>query len=280
MSRRKDPHLLALAVRSDWKFSAALAVFALVFGFVFIPWFIAPLAFAGAIAGVLQKVSAGAAILFGLIALARFFFPGSRNSRTQAARDLTTSSTSRRPRPAVNVSKSEPTLRTPAPAPSVEPLRPSQWSLALLRAVEWNRFEKIVAAYFSSRGIRCETTGYGPDGGIDAKIYAGDPDKPVAIVQCKSWIGNVGIKPIRELAGVMAHEKVSKGHFFTTAGFSDEAVKFASQNRINLVSGEALLAAIRLMSDAKQAELLQIATEGDYLTPTCASCGIKLLVRT
>ena len=161
------------------------------------------------------------------------------------------------------------------------PSRPTAWSLPLLQSIEWKRFEEVVAAYFRAKNFRCDTVAHGPDGGVDGRLYFGDLPAPVGIVQCKAW-GNrpVGVAPVRELRGVMAHEKVDRGYFCATGDFSPEAIAFAASNPIRLITGPDLLDAIAQMPVAAQRDLLALCTTGDYTTPTCASCGIKLFERT
>ena len=89
----------------------------------------------------------------------------------------------------------------------------------------------------------------------------------------------VGPKDVREFLGVMTDRKVSQGVFVTTSNFHGEAIRLAINNHINLIDGKDLLKKIRLLSPAQQERLLKVATDGDYLTPTCPSCGIKLVTR-
>jgi len=166
------------------------------------------------------------------------------------------------------------------PTASATYVPPTEWSLDLLRALEWKRFELICAAYYQKLGFRVETIRCGADGGIDAKLFWGDGAKPAAILQCKAWnTYHVGVKPVRELLGVMAHNGVSKGIFLATGNFTREAVEFADASPIELVTGQDFLAKINeLPADFKE-ELLREATKGDYVTPTCPACGIKMVKR-
>lgn len=154
---------------------------------------------------------------------------------------------------------------------------PTEWSLDLLRDLEWKRFEDVCQRFYALKGIKSETTPLGPDGGIDIRLFQDDSGMPSSIVQCKAWgERHVGIKPVRELLGVMAHEKIEKAFFMASGGFTDEAKQFAQANRITLITGEMLLAMIQRLPDADQQALLAFAIEGDYRTPTCPSCGIKM----
>jgi restriction system protein len=155
------------------------------------------------------------------------------------------------------------------------------WSLDLLRALEWKRFELVCAAYFQAQGLRTKVAREGADGGVDIHLYREDATRPTAIAQCKAWnTYKVGIKPVRELYGVMAREGVAKGVLLTTGRFTKEAQAFPNGDDLYLWDGEQVLAKLRALPAEKQAELLRLATEGDFTTPTCPSCGIKMVERT
>ena len=155
--------------------------------------------------------------------------------------------------------------------------KPTAWSLDVIRDIEWKRFEDLCQKFYETSGIRSETTALGPDGGIDILLYQDDTGKPTAIVQCRaSGEHLVGVKPVRELLGVMTHEKIGRAFFMASGHFADDAKMLASSNRITLIDGEMLLIMIRRLPAAAQKGLLEFATEGDYKTPTCPSCGIKM----
>jgi restriction system protein len=61
--------------------------------------------------------------------------------------------------------------------------------------------------------------------------------------------------------------------FVTSSTFNDEATRFGSENRIYLLDGREFLKRILGRSVADQNRLLEVATEGDYLTPSCPFCG-------
>jgi restriction system protein len=155
--------------------------------------------------------------------------------------------------------------------------KPSEWTIGLLRDIEWKRFEDVCQRFYEKKGIRSETTALGPDGGIDIRLYQDDSGIATSIVQCKAWGERyVGVKPVRELLGVMTHERIGKAFFMTSGYYSDEAKAIATANRITLIDGDMLLMMIRRLPAEAQASLLAFAVEGDYATPTCPSCGIKM----
>lgn len=158
--------------------------------------------------------------------------------------------------------------------------RPDRWSLELLRAIDWKRFEEVCAEYFRVCGFDASTQSHGPDGGIDITLRAPSNRASIEnIVQCKQWSRPVGPKPLRELLGVMTAKGVPRGTFVTASMFNADADRFANENRIHLIDGAGLLTRILERSPADQERLLKVATEGDYLTPSCPNCGTKLVRR-
>jgi restriction system protein len=158
--------------------------------------------------------------------------------------------------------------------------RADQWSPELLRMIDWKRFEEVCAEYFRLCGFHATTQSSGPDGGIDVRLYApNEHSKIVNIVQCKQWRKPVGPKAMREFLGVMTANKLSRGLFVASSTFNEEATRFAAENRIDLIDGRRFLEKILERPPAEQAQLLKVATEGDYLTPSCPNCGIKLVRR-
>lgn len=155
------------------------------------------------------------------------------------------------------------------------------WSAELLSKLEWKRFEDVVSAYSGMLGYEAKTTRMGADGGVDVHLYEAGQSKPVAIIQCKAWNAyQVGVKPIRELYGVMAADGVANGAFFTSGDFTSEAKAWAQGKKLDLVDGQEFLSRVQRLQPVQRQELLRVATDGDYTTPTCPSCGIKMVVRT
>ena len=156
----------------------------------------------------------------------------------------------------------------------------NQWNLELLRALEWKRLEQLCALYFRALQFRVIENGPGADGGIDLRLFIGAEQRPGVLVQCKAWnTWKVGVKVIRELFGVMAAEGVSEGIFVTTSTFSVDAVEFARGKNIALIDGEDLLLKLTNLPEVDQTYILRLTTAGDFMTPTCASCGDKMVER-
>jgi len=288
--RRKSKEVpIETLFKAPWWISVLIGVLVL----VVLKWVVPASAASSAILKPLATMLSGLAWLFfglfffvGLLSFAREKFSAIKSSSSPQRPTATwnprviaggqkprTSDDSKidQPTPVHDHLRDEPTsVRAAAP-------KPTEWSIELLRDLEWKRFEDVCQKFYALKGIRSETTPLGPDGGIDIRLYQDDSGNATSIIQCKSWGKRfVGVQPVRELLGVMAHEKIGKAFFMASGNFSDEAKSFAQSNPITLINGEMLVTMIKRLPAAEQQALLVFATEGDFATPTCPSCGIKM----
>ncbi len=275
----REPSPLEIVLTSRWPIAATMAVVCFVVGEVLLPRMLAANVFFNALRPPMQALSWLAGFGCGIVALTKFLHERSAGRTADRPGVRLPEAPARRSAP-----RSAPAFDPSMPSSRTEPFvlqPPTEWSLSLLQAIEWKRFEAVVAAYFRAKNFRCETIDHGPDGGVDGRLYFGDLPAPVGVVQCKAWNTRpVGVAPVRELLGVMTHEKVGRGYFCARGEFSKEAIVFAATNPIQLITGNDLLAAIARMPLQAQRDLLAVSTTGDYTTPTCPSCGIKLVERT
>lgn len=284
MGRRRKEGLVDIALASTWPVAAIISAGMLFFGFVLIPAFFSHNPFLKVAATSLKPIFVLLSMAFGAIALFKWLAQ-LKVSAKRPPLDLV-----RNPVPAryparksqlargdSNVVRLEPNIvQSPASRPIA---KVEDWTLELIQAIEWKRFEDVCQKFYELKGIRSECTPLGPDGGIDIRLFQDDsaPTQATAIVQCKAWGSSfVGVKPIRELLGVMVHEKIVKAFFMTSGSYSDEAKAFAAPNRITLIDGKMLLAMFNRLPDEQGRELLAFATDGDYNIPTCPSCGTKM----
>lgn len=282
MARRpKQQSLLDIALAESWKVSATFAIILSLITFVVLPSVSNPIL--KAFTQVLRPMGYVLIAFFGLIAISKFFVQKTSNLKTgtyQQNKDSKPASwvpPTYAPKGILNTDWDASFAKN---RESRSQERPDNWSLKLIQDIEWKRFEELSTAYYLEKGIRAEATPLGADGGIDIKLYQDDSGKPTSIVQCKAWNSRmVGVKEIREFLGVLTHEKIAKGFYMTSGEYSDDAKETAKANRITLINGEMLLMMIKRVPDKSQKKLLALATEGDYTTPTCPSCGVKMIKR-
>lgn len=156
----------------------------------------------------------------------------------------------------------------------------ARWTPELLKQLEWRRFEELCAAYFEALGFRAEVAYSAADGGADISLYQHDAERASIVVQCKPWNAyRVGIKAVRGLLELMASAKVAEGVLTTSGRFTQEARDLAAKEKISLIDGAELLDKIAALLPETALGLLKFATEGDFLTPTCPSCAVKMIAR-
>ncbi|HYW93070.1 MAG TPA: restriction endonuclease [Gammaproteobacteria bacterium] len=161
---------------------------------------------------------------------------------------------------------------------------PDAWSEPLLRALEWKRFELLCTGYWQAKGYRAETTAIGADGGIDIVLRAPGSDdsaKVLGVVQCKAWATRrVGVKPVRELYGVQMDRGAPLAVFMASGEYTDDARAFAEGKDVELITGGKLLTLLENLPETSSRGLLRTVTAGDYTTPTCPHCDVKMVIRT
>jgi restriction system protein len=263
--KSKQKSILEEALTQGWGFSFTIATLALALTLIIFPSITSP--FLKPLAAVIRPLAFLFCGAFYLIAAFKF----AKQDRVKRDHWLDI--------------KNEPTFHSKPtdyvipPKQQIESNKPTTWSIKLIQELEWKRFEDLSVAYYLEKGIKAETTPLGADGGIDIKLYQDNSGKPTTIIQCKSWASQVGVKQLREFLGVMTHEKIVKGFYMTSSGYTNDAVEIAKSNNITLINGEMLLMMIQRLSPESQVRLLTLATSGDYKTPSCPKCGIKMVKR-
>jgi restriction system protein len=178
---------------------------------------------------------------------------------------------------------SEPPILRIAPAdeggaaPRVRPPL-NVWSGALLQQLEWKRFEALCGGFWNAKGYPVRTTGAGPDGGVNLVIEdRQDSTRMFAVMQCRAATAHpVSVDAVRALWGVRNHFGATLAIYYSVSGFTEDALHFAEGKHLKLVDAAQLLEQLRQLEPAQGGALLHDATQGDYHTPSCPVCGIKM----
>jgi restriction system protein len=103
-------------------------------------------------------------------------------------------------------------------------------------------FEKLVAALYQDIGYSVTLTKPTRDGGIDIHAEKNQPvSKEKLVIQCKNYTSNIPVDEIRNLLGVVASTKATKGVLVTSSDFTNDAIKFANENpSIELINNKQL----------------------------------------
>lgn len=149
----------------------------------------------------------------------------------------------------------------------------------------WREFERLIAEYYRRHGATvARRGGSGADGGVDLDIVASDGAR--LLVQCKQWkTRQVGVRPIRELWGVVADERADGAVFMTSGSYTADALAFAAGKRYELVDGPHLKAMIAAVKHAA-ANPVPVAVGPVSAPPRqpdtrqCPRCGAPMVMRT
>lgn len=153
-----------------------------------------------------------------------------------------------------------------------------QTSIDSVRLIDWRQFEELVGESYRRKGYRVtETGGGGTDGGVDLVL---NKDGEKILVQCKHWrTGQVGVKIVRELYGVVAAQGATGGIVISSGRFTQEARDFASGKQIELIDGSGL---VRMMSEVKNTQKPEgkPVIDDSVNNNTCPLCHSPMVLRT
>lgn len=168
----------------------------------------------------------------------------------------------------------------PASLPDTQHGPSPRWEPEVLSHIEWLRFEALCEALMAQAGFRTRCESHGANGGLDIWLHSRHVQGPAAAVHCKHWLRKpVGVRELREFQAAMAVHQIRRGTYITSGRYTREALEFAQSQGINLLDGPALLALIGRRRPEQQQALLDVAYEGEYWRPTCASCRTKMVER-
>jgi restriction system protein len=155
-------------------------------------------------------------------------------------------------------------------------------TLDWVNSLTWQEFENLSGAIFRARGYAVENCGGGgADGGVDLRLLRNGES---TIVQCKRWkVFKVGVKPIRELFGVVAAEGAHWGIFVSSGIYTQDALRFAEGKPLELIDG----AQFAEMAKAYQGHALYDDRTPDKSPvkdsipkrPACPTCGEVMVLR-
>ena len=152
----------------------------------------------------------------------------------------------------------------------------NQQDINSIKALSWKEFEELVAEAYRRKGFRVIENGFGPDGGIDVKLIK---NNQTTLVQCKQWRSrNVGVAVIREMFGVLTAEKAYKVIIICCGEFTRDAVSFAENKPIELITGAELLSIVKKIQNNSTANKKSPKSKKN-LQSACPKCGNHLVER-
>ena len=153
------------------------------------------------------------------------------------------------------------------------------FNFGILRKMEWRRFEIVCAEYLRCMGYEVLEVGFGDRQGVDLEVFLPGKSRLFNVVRCVATDQKVGDAIVRKFLNSMGKRRVKEGMIFSVCGFDAKAQKLAKGQRLALVDGETLCSRVRSLDLELHSALLLVALEGDYTTPTCKNCGIRMVLR-
>lgn len=163
-----------------------------------------------------------------------------------------------------------------------------QTGLDSIADLGWQDFEFLIGEFYRRQGYLVSVTGSNcGDGGVDVVLERGGEK---TLVQCKHYRARrVGVKPVRELLGVMTSEGASGGIVVTSGSFTPDAEEFAGDNGITLIEGRELERMMRPLQQSRPGVAPQpavpdaiarpVKTDAAPAVPQCPACGAPMVHR-
>ena len=111
-----------------------------------------------------------------------------------------------------------------------------------INTMDGHQFEELVESLFLKMGYHVEGHKASADGGVDITAFNYEPFVGGKyIIQCKRQSSPISEPVVRDLYGVVTHQRANKGIIVTNADFTAAATKFSEGKPIELVNGKLLL---------------------------------------
>jgi len=143
------------------------------------------------------------------------------------------------------------------PSPRVTP---TEWNAAAVEQMDASGFAALCRNLFSQGGFEPHEQPRTSDDGLDLWLYSKHAQGAVAVVRCRHSAGApIDVDEVRSLLVTTMWREARRGTYVTNANFTDDALRFAKENRINALDGDRLLRLIGKRTPQQQAELLAAA---------------------
>jgi hypothetical protein len=115
-----------------------------------------------------------------------------------------------------------------------------------MHAMTGQQYERLCGEFFRSQGYSVKYTPTVADGGIDLLLYKGG-DR--FVVQCKRHAKPVGEPVMRDLYGVVLHEKATAGIVCASSGFTAAATAWVKDKPLTLMDGATVMRGLGIIAE-------------------------------
>jgi restriction system protein len=157
-----------------------------------------------------------------------------------------------------------------------------QTDISSIHRLSWQQFELLVCEAYRRHGYAAAAVGTAcGDGGVDVRLTR---DGKTTLVQCKQWRSyKVGVRPVRELLGVVISEHAARGILVTSGQFTSQAIRFALANpQLELIDGAKLATLVGHIQASSATTVHSTAAKPGTAqeAPHCPQCGAVMEQRT
>jgi hypothetical protein len=155
----------------------------------------------------------------------------------------------------------------------------SQWSLELLRRLDWRRFHDLAETMLSRAGYMVEGERSEEDGSRILSIRRGSrrENRADALLFLAGWEAfRISERHFANFVDEMERCQVSQGVLVTPGDFSAGAARAARSDKFELIDGDAFMATMQDLPESDLEWLLAVTTAGEFASPTCPQCGLKM----
>jgi hypothetical protein len=148
-----------------------------------------------------------------------------------------------------------------------------------LDRLEWRAFDELVRNYMNTQGWVTKRVRVDPNGTTRSLLWKRSEARPSAYLCCVPITGAwLDVEQVRQVEEILLEESLPDAFIITTGDFSSEARTHALKSRrVELVSGDALMSHFRNLPRKQHALIVSQAFTGDFETPSCPACEIKMV---
>lgn len=160
-------------------------------------------------------------------------------------------------KPAVTAAKVAPV--TSFAMAMASPAAKAGFTLEFLAQLDADRFEELVAAYFTKTGVVATRTKTGAASPVHIRIsWKGEP-RAFACAQCiVQTTEAIDARALQGLVAALAAENLRRGYVVSNGEFSAAAQKFATSKQLILLPADVLLEKIKGLPESARNELMQV----------------------
>lgn len=143
------------------------------------------------------------------------------------------------------------------PSHPPHPVPQANWTVEFIGSLSLNRLELLVQRFWQARGCEVQRD-RGPQGAIELLITRPGTGKLFALAQCGATKGDkISLATVKAFAELATAKSAGIAVYYAFAGFSDEALAFAKDKPVKLITAAGLAAEIKLLSPIQQQVLLE-----------------------